>query len=91
MSEPVKPAAPRAAGRAGRNTELPEHLKAYQGVWVFVEHDRGHVHPVSWELMGEARKLADKLGVAVAGVLLGGRVDPLDDYAKEAYAYGADR
>jgi hypothetical protein len=55
------PAAPvRKAG--GRNLELPEHLKAYKGVWVFVEHDRGHVHGVSWELVGEARKLADKLG-----------------------------
>lgn len=64
MSEPAKPAsgAVRTAGRSGRSTELPEHLKAYQGVWVFIEHDRGHVHPVSWELMGEARKLADKLG-----------------------------
>jgi electron transfer flavoprotein alpha subunit len=91
MSEAPKPAAPRPAGRAGRNTELPEHLKAYKGVWVFVEHDRGHVHPVSWELMGEARKLADKLQVGVAGVVLGGPDEPLDAYAKEAYAYGADR
>ena len=88
---PATPAAPRAAGRAGRNTELPEHLKSYKGVWVFVEHDRGHVHPVSWELMGEARKLADKLGVTVSGVLLGGPDEPLDSYAKEAYTYGADQ
>ena len=88
---PAAPAAPRAAGRAGRNTELPEHLKRYQGVWVFVEHDRGHVNPVSWELMGEARKLADKLGVTVSGVLLGGPDEPLDAFAKEAVAYGADR
>ena len=70
MSEAAKPA-PRAAGRAGRNTELPEHLKVYQGVWVFIEHDRGHVHTVSWELLGQARILADKLGVKVSGVLLG--------------------
>ena len=95
MSEPAKPAAPagavKTAGRSGRSTELPEHLKAYKGVWVFVEHDRGHVHPVSWELMGEARKLADKLQVGVAGVLLGGPDEPLDSFAKEAYAYGADR
>ncbi|HET7868657.1 MAG TPA: electron transfer flavoprotein subunit alpha/FixB family protein [Burkholderiaceae bacterium] len=94
MSEPAKPTAapaPRPAGRAGRNTELPEHLKAYKGVWVFVEHDRGHVHPVSWELMGEACKLADKLQVTVCGVLLGGPDEPLDAYAREAYAYGADR
>ena len=91
MTEPVKPAAPRAAGRAGRNTELPEHLKTYKGVWVFIEHDRGTVHPVSWELLGEARKLADKLQVSVAGVLLGGPDEPLDRFASEAYAYGADR
>jgi electron transfer flavoprotein alpha subunit len=80
MSEAPKPAAPRAAGRAGRNTELPEHLKAYKGVWVFIEHDRGHVHPVSWELQ-----------VGVAGVLMGGPDEPLDTFAREAYAYGADR
>jgi electron transfer flavoprotein alpha subunit len=88
---PATPAVPKAAGRAGRNTELPEHLKSYKHVWVFVEHDRGHVNPVSWELMGEARKLADKLQVQVAGVILGGPDEPLDAYAKEAYAYGADR
>ena len=99
MSEAPKPVNPpqaaagavRTAGRSGRNTELPEHLKAYKGVWVFVEHDRGHVNPVSWELLGEARKLADKLQVSVAGVLLGGPGEPLDAFAKEAYAYGADR
>jgi electron transfer flavoprotein alpha subunit len=91
MSEAPKPAAPKAAGRAGRNTELSEELKAYTGVWVFVEHDRGHVNPVSWELMGEARKLADKLGVTVSGVLMGGPDEPLDAFAKEAYAFGADR
>lgn len=85
------PTPPRPAGRAGRNAELPEHLKAYQGVWVFVEHDRGHAHPVSWELIGEARKLADTLGVGVAGVLLGAPDDPLDAYAADACAYGADR
>lgn len=93
MSEAPKPATsvPRPAGRAGRNTELSEQLKAYKGVWVFIEHDRGHVHAVSWELLGEARKLADKLQVDVAGVLMGGPDEPLDAFAREAYAYGADR
>jgi electron transfer flavoprotein alpha subunit len=90
MSEAAKPAAPRPAGRGGRNLELPEHLKSYKGVWVFIEHDRGHVHQVSWELMGEARKLADKLGVQVAGVLMGGPDEKLDDFAREACTYGAD-
>ncbi len=82
---PVK----RPAGR--RNVELSDELKAYKGVWVFVEHERGHVHSVSWELLGEARKLADKLGCAVSAVLLGGFDEPLDKFAAEAFSYGADK
>lgn len=77
--------------KGGRNLELPEHLKAYKGVWVFIEHERGHVHSVSWELMGEARKLADKLGASVSGVILGGPDENLDAFAKEAFSMGADQ
>ena len=94
MNAPAAPsAAParRPAGRAGRNTELPEHLKAYKGVWVFIEHDRGHVHSVSWELLGEARKLADILGSQVGVVVLGGNDEPLEAYAAEAFTFGADK
>ena len=90
MAAAAAAGAAKTAGRSGRSTELPEHLKAYKGVWVFIEHDRGQVHSVSWELMGEARKLADKLNVDVSGVLLGGPADKLEDFAKEAYTYGAD-
>jgi electron transfer flavoprotein alpha subunit len=90
MAAAAAAGAAKTAGRSGRSTELPEHLKVYKGVWVFIEHDRGQVHSVSWELMGEARKLADKLGVEVSGVLLGGPADKLEDYAREAYVYGAD-
>jgi electron transfer flavoprotein alpha subunit len=85
----AKPAA-KPAGRAGRNLELPEHLKAYKGVWVFIEHDRGQVHSVSWELLGSARKLADTLNVSVSGVLMGGPDEALDSFAQEAFAHGAD-
>ena len=49
--------------------ELPERFKAYKHVWVIVELERGQVHPVSLELLGEGRKLADKLGVELAGVV----------------------
>lgn len=82
--------AKRPAGR-GRNTELPEHLKAYKGVWVFLEHDRGHVHSVSWELVGEARKLADTLGSTVSVVVLGGVDETLEKFAAEAFTFGADK
>ncbi len=90
MSAAAAAGAAKTAGRSGRSTELPEHLKAYKGVWVFIEHDRGQVHSVSWELMGQARILADKLGVDVSGVLMGGPADDMEAYAKEAYTYGAD-
>lgn len=90
MNQTPAPKAPAAAARSGRKTELPEHLKAYKGVWVFIEHDRGHVHQVSWELLGSARKLADTLGAEVAGVLMGGPDEPLAQYAQEAFGYGAD-
>lgn len=82
--------AKKPAARGGRNTELPEHLKCYKGVWVFIEHDRGQVHTVSWELLGEGRKLADKLGVPLCGVLMGGPDEKLDAFAKSAFHFGAD-
>ncbi len=88
----VGPAHPPAAagGRAGMKKELPERFKAYKHVWVFVELERGAVHPVSWELMGEGRTLADKLGVQLAAVVLGGPGEALKTAVSEAFAYGAD-
>ena len=85
------PAAPAAAGgRAGMKKELSEHFKAYKGVWVFMEVERGVVHPVSFELLGEGRKLADQLGVDLAGVVLGPKGEGTDHAIAETFAYGAD-
>ena len=69
MSEPAKTPAP--AGRAATKKELPEHFKGYKHVWVFIEQERGQVHPVSWELLGAGRQLADKLKVDLAAVVIG--------------------
>ncbi|MCV2218938.1 electron transfer flavoprotein subunit alpha/FixB family protein [Thauera sp. Sel9] len=69
---------------------LPERFKSYKGVWVFIEHEHGHVHPVSWELLGKGRELADKLGVELAGVLLGGMGEAVRKLAEEAGAHGAE-
>ncbi len=88
---PQKKSAAPVARAAGRNVELPEHLKAYQGVWVFLEHDGGHVHSVSWELLGEARKLADQLATNVAAAILGDLDEPLERLATEAFRFGADK
>jgi len=81
---------PGAGGRAGMKKELPERFKSYKHVWVFVELERSVVHPVSWELMGEGRKLADKLGVQLAGVVLGGPGEETREAVAEAFAHGAD-
>ncbi len=91
MSAANTPAPPAAGGsRAGMKKELPEHFKAYKHVWVVIEIERGQVHPVSWELMGEGRKLADKLGVDLAGVVMGPETPETRAAAHEAFAYGAD-
>jgi electron transfer flavoprotein alpha subunit len=79
-----------AAGRAGMKKELPEHFKAYRHVWVFVEYEHGQVHPVSLELLGEGRKLADQLGVELAGVLVGGDKAALGPAIQLSFEHGAD-
>lgn len=88
-NEPAKPA-PAAGGRAGMKKELPEHFKAYKGVWVFIEVERGVVHPVSYELLGEGRKLADQLGVELAGAVLGPKGEGTNHAIAETFAHGAD-
>ncbi|CCD97417.1 protein FixB; electron transfer flavoprotein alpha chain [Bradyrhizobium sp. ORS 375] len=89
MSEPTK-APPAAAGRAATKKELPEHFKAYKHVWVFIEQERGQVHPVSWELMGAGRQLADKLKVDLAAVVIGPPGEAVQHAAAESFCYGAD-
>ena len=74
-----------------RKVVLDERLQAYRGVWVFVESERGHVHPVSWELMGQGRRLADQLGVELCGVVMGSPSAALDAQCEAAFHYGADR
>lgn len=90
MAEPSRPAAPQAAGRASTKKELPEHFKGYKHVWVFIEQERGQVHPVSWELMGAGRKLAEKLKVELAAVVVGPISDETRAVVGEAFCYGAD-
>lgn len=85
----VAPAAP-PVSRAAAKKELPEHFKAYKHVWVFIEMERGEVHSVSWELLGEGRKLADELKVDLAAVIMGPPGEGIDRAVKDSYGYGAD-
>ncbi len=59
----------------------------YQGVGVFIEVADGRAAPVSWELAGKARDLAEKRGSRVMGFLAGSDVEAI---AREAAAYGCD-
>jgi len=45
-------------------------ISQYKGVWVFTEQREGNLLGVSIELLGEGRKIADRLGVELTGVLL---------------------
>ncbi|WP_094183819.1 electron transfer flavoprotein subunit alpha/FixB family protein [Bradyrhizobium japonicum] len=91
MSTGPKGAAPAAGGgRAATKRELPERFKAYKHVWVFIEQERGVVHPVSWELMGAGRRLADKLNVDLAAVVIGPVGETTEQAVAESFCYGAD-
>lgn len=63
------------------------NLADYKGVWVFAEQREGSLQKVSLELLGEGKKIADKLGVKLTAILLGHKVGEL---AKELAAFGAD-
>ena len=79
-----------AGGRAAMKKELPSHLVDYKHVWVFIEYEHGQIHTVSLELIGEGRKLADKLGVELAAVLVGGHERELQQAAQVCFEHGAD-
>jgi electron transfer flavoprotein alpha subunit len=85
MSEEIQ-----APVKKKRKIVLDERLQAYKVVWVFIEHERGHIHPVSLELLGEGRKLADSLGAELAGVVLSAPGDEAKEYCTTAFEYGAD-
>lgn len=63
-------------------------MEENQGVWVFIEVNDGNIEGVSLELLGAGRKLADKLEVPLAGVMLGDNVLPK---ANEVIYAGADQ
>lgn len=53
------------------------NIADYKGVWVFAEQREGQLQKVSLELLGEGRKIADKLGVKLTALLLGNNIENL--------------
>ncbi len=60
----------------------------YKGVWVFGEQRNGELNTVVYELIGEGRKLADKLNQDLCVLLLGSQ---LSDKAKKLIDYSVDK
>jgi len=63
-------------------------LSGYKDVWVFCEQKNGVVQSVSFELLGEGKRLARILGIKLCAVLLGNQ---LEAAIHEITLRGADR
>ena len=62
-------------------------LAQYRNVWVMVEQNEGVVEPVTYELLGEGRKLADARNMQLCAVLMGHQIA---NVPKDLIAHGAD-
>ena len=65
----------------------PSELGQYKNIWVMVEQHGGTIEPVTYELLGEGRKLADQRGMKLCAVLAGHQVEALSN---DLIAHGAD-
>ena len=63
-------------------------MNEYKGVMVFAEQRAGKIHPISYELLGKGKEIADRLGVELSSVLLSHQ---MPEEVKELIYYGADK
>ncbi len=70
-----------------KRKQVQVDLAAWAGVFVFCEYRRGELAPVSLELLGIGRKLADRRGVQLSALLLGHRTG---ETAQLLIGHGAD-
>lgn len=55
---------------------------------IYVEQERGDIHPVAFELIGEARKMAQKVNYKVNCVIIGGK--GTSENARKLLEYGVN-
>ncbi len=65
-----------------------EEKSRWQDILVYAEQEEGEIHPVTYELIGEARRLADKVGYRVNAVIVGG--DGTAKNAQKLLPYGVE-
>ncbi len=58
------------------------------GIWVYAEHKDGKVKKVTFEILGEAKKLAEKKEEPLCAILIGSRIEEM---AAAIGSYGADK
>lgn len=63
-------------------------LSSHQGVWVFAEQRDGEIMPVTYELLGAGRGLADELGESLSVILLG---SDLKEKVKQLLKYDVEK
>jgi len=70
-----------------KSKQVQVDLAAWTGILVFCEYRRGELAPVSLELLGIGRRLADQRGVQLSALLLGYKTG---ETAQLLIGYGAD-
>ena len=60
----------------------------WRGIAVYGDHVEGRIHPVTYELLGKARELAEKISQPVYALFLGSEITK---EAEELLHYGADK
>jgi len=71
-----------------KQVEPKSDLSVYKDVWIVAEQKDGVIQSITYELLGEGRKLADQLGVNLCAVFLGYQIR---DKGMELVYRGADR
>ena len=71
-----------------KDTVAEKDLSVYKDVWIFCEQKNGQIQTISYELLGEGKKLAKKLGVKLCAVILG---EGIESKIEELSMRGADK
>ncbi len=71
-----------------KHSDVSIDKSEYSGIWVFAEQKDGVIAPVSFELLGKGRDLAEELGAELSAIVFGSEIEAL---ASELIAFGADQ
>ena len=71
------------------NSTINPHQNLWKDIWTLAEQKGNKLHPVSYELLGRGRSLADARGSRLCTVVIGNQVPQQD--LQELIERGADR